>query len=195
MQTEPPKADSPRRNRRWFQFSLRSLFIGVTLLAAVSAYLAHKLLELRPDQRLVIACFRVDASKVADLLRHGANVNASFGDEPADETSPLYDPWTDGLGASTWTPLMALANAPELPDPPAAAKRLSLNPDRRRKLEEAISKEAIKKRRDDELTILRILLSHKADINADDGCGMTPLAMAVQSGKGCLISRTRPLAF
>jgi hypothetical protein len=30
MQTEPPK-----RKRRWFQFSLRTLMIGVTLLAAV----------------------------------------------------------------------------------------------------------------------------------------------------------------
>jgi hypothetical protein len=27
MQTEPPKADPPKRKRRWFQFSLRSLMI------------------------------------------------------------------------------------------------------------------------------------------------------------------------
>jgi hypothetical protein len=33
MSTEPSKADSPKRQRRWFQFSLRSLMIGVTLLA------------------------------------------------------------------------------------------------------------------------------------------------------------------
>jgi len=32
MQTEPPKADPPRRKRRWFQFSLRSLLIGVPYL-------------------------------------------------------------------------------------------------------------------------------------------------------------------
>jgi hypothetical protein len=32
MQTEPPKADLPKRKRRWFQFSLRTLLIAVTLL-------------------------------------------------------------------------------------------------------------------------------------------------------------------
>jgi hypothetical protein len=36
MQTEPSKADPPKRNRRWFQFSLRTLLIGVTLLAATT---------------------------------------------------------------------------------------------------------------------------------------------------------------
>ena len=40
MQTEPPKADSPKRKRRWFQFSLRSLMIGVTLFCvAVGGYI------------------------------------------------------------------------------------------------------------------------------------------------------------
>jgi hypothetical protein len=33
MQTESPKADPPKRKRRWFQFSLRTLMIGVALLA------------------------------------------------------------------------------------------------------------------------------------------------------------------
>jgi hypothetical protein len=33
MQTEPPKAEPPKRNRRWFQFSLRSQMIGVTVTA------------------------------------------------------------------------------------------------------------------------------------------------------------------
>ena len=34
MQTEPSKADPPKRQRRWSQFSLRTLMIGVTLCAA-----------------------------------------------------------------------------------------------------------------------------------------------------------------
>jgi hypothetical protein len=38
MQTEPPKADPPKRKRRWFQFSLRSLLIAVTLSAVVCSY-------------------------------------------------------------------------------------------------------------------------------------------------------------
>ena len=40
MQTEPTKVEPPKRKRRWFQFSLRTLMIGVTLLAAASAYVA-----------------------------------------------------------------------------------------------------------------------------------------------------------
>jgi hypothetical protein len=35
MQTEPPTAVPPKRKRRWFQFSLRTLLIVVTLLAAI----------------------------------------------------------------------------------------------------------------------------------------------------------------
>jgi hypothetical protein len=35
MQTEPPNADPPKRKRRWFQFSLRTLMIVVTLFCVV----------------------------------------------------------------------------------------------------------------------------------------------------------------
>jgi hypothetical protein len=42
MQTEPPKADPPKRKRRWFQFSLRTLMIvanaGASGEAGVSYY-------------------------------------------------------------------------------------------------------------------------------------------------------------
>ena len=40
MQTEPPKAEPPKRKRRWYQFSLRSLLIVVTLLAVPCAYVS-----------------------------------------------------------------------------------------------------------------------------------------------------------
>ena len=36
MQTEPPKADPPKRKRRWFQFSLRTLLI-FTLISRLPA--------------------------------------------------------------------------------------------------------------------------------------------------------------
>ena len=39
MPTEPPKAEPPKRRRRWFQFSLSSLMVGVTLLAVPCAYI------------------------------------------------------------------------------------------------------------------------------------------------------------
>jgi hypothetical protein len=37
MQAEPPNAEPPKRKRRWFQFSLRTLLIVVTLLAVALA--------------------------------------------------------------------------------------------------------------------------------------------------------------
>jgi hypothetical protein len=36
MQSEPPKAEPPKRKRRWFQFSLRTLMI-FTLICAVGS--------------------------------------------------------------------------------------------------------------------------------------------------------------
>jgi hypothetical protein len=36
---EPPKVEPPKRERRWFQFSLRTLMIGVTLLAVLPGWL------------------------------------------------------------------------------------------------------------------------------------------------------------
>jgi hypothetical protein len=42
MQTEPPKADPPRRKRRRFQFSLRTLLIFVMLLAVTCGYVCRQ---------------------------------------------------------------------------------------------------------------------------------------------------------
>ncbi len=42
MQAELSKTDPPKRNRRWFQFSLRTLMIGVTLLAVACGYVASQ---------------------------------------------------------------------------------------------------------------------------------------------------------
>jgi hypothetical protein len=38
MQSEPSTAEPPKRKRRWFQFSLRTLMIGVALLAVPLSY-------------------------------------------------------------------------------------------------------------------------------------------------------------
>jgi hypothetical protein len=37
MQAEPPKAEPPKRKRRWFQFSLRTLMIVVAIVAVQCA--------------------------------------------------------------------------------------------------------------------------------------------------------------
>ena len=53
MQTEPPKADPPKRKRRWFQFSLRSLLILVTLLAVVCGYVGRQAEFVRGRQAML----------------------------------------------------------------------------------------------------------------------------------------------
>jgi hypothetical protein len=40
MESEPTKAEPPKRKRRCFQFRLRTLLIGVTLVAVVCGYVA-----------------------------------------------------------------------------------------------------------------------------------------------------------
>jgi hypothetical protein len=42
MEAESPKADPPKRKRRWFQFSLRTLMIGVTIATFACAWLARE---------------------------------------------------------------------------------------------------------------------------------------------------------
>jgi hypothetical protein len=58
MEAEPPEADPPKRKRRWFQFSLRTLLIGVTLLAVPCAYVGW--------QAKIVRERRVELSRVVD---------------------------------------------------------------------------------------------------------------------------------
>ena len=55
MQTEPPKAEPPKRKRRWFQFSLRTLLIGVALLAVACAHVAHEAKIVRERRNWLVA--------------------------------------------------------------------------------------------------------------------------------------------
>jgi hypothetical protein len=50
MQADPPKAEPPKRKRRWFQFRLRTLMIVVTLLATVCAYVSWQMRIVRERQ-------------------------------------------------------------------------------------------------------------------------------------------------
>ncbi len=42
MDADPPISDPPKRKRRWYQFSLRTLLIGVSLLAAICGYVKRQ---------------------------------------------------------------------------------------------------------------------------------------------------------
>jgi hypothetical protein len=60
MQTEPPKAEPPKRKRRWYQFSLRTLMIGVTLFCVVvGGYVGW--------QAKIVRERRVELSRVVDV--------------------------------------------------------------------------------------------------------------------------------
>jgi hypothetical protein len=74
MQTEPPKAEPPKRKRRWFQFRLRTLMTVVTIFCVVGGYVAHEakitmdrkaMLETGSDGPVVD--FTVDKSKDAAI--------------------------------------------------------------------------------------------------------------------------------
>jgi hypothetical protein len=75
MEAAPPKVDPPKRKRRWFQFSLRTLMIVVTLLAAQCAYVAW---VVRDRQRLIQERDNVIQERDDALLRlNGPGVSYS----------------------------------------------------------------------------------------------------------------------
>jgi hypothetical protein len=61
MEAEPPTADPPRRNRRWFQFRLRSLLIFMPICAIGSVWVARRIEQKRKvrESRVNEAVFRL----------------------------------------------------------------------------------------------------------------------------------------
>jgi hypothetical protein len=107
METEPPKADPPKRKRRWFQFSLRSLMIGVTLLAVPLGYVGWQAKIVRDRKSWRDAIVRLGGSVSPQRPRPPGGAAAQpvpqpnwlrrlLGDEPAGfillPQDWLYDP-------------------------------------------------------------------------------------------------------
>ena len=55
METEPPEADPPKRKRRWFQFSLRTLMIFTIIVAVACGWLGNKIEQKRREREAVEA--------------------------------------------------------------------------------------------------------------------------------------------
>jgi hypothetical protein len=55
-QTDPSKSDLPRRKRRWFQFSLRSLLVLTLICAIWRAYLG-RMIEHKGRERKAVQAF------------------------------------------------------------------------------------------------------------------------------------------
>jgi hypothetical protein len=143
--------------------------------------------EMTLDQSLIVACTKVDVARVSQCLRDGASVSARLGD--ASDT--LVDPWTGvhiHSAAKSWTPLLALAESSVFPDPPSETPDSILKEVRNEiaktaAFQDMIPRADIEKRRNDMLTILWILLSHKCDVNAEDDYGATALYHAANAEK------------
>ena len=83
MEADPPKAEPPKRKRRWFQFSLRSLMIGVTLLAVPCAYVGWQAKIVRERRAMLGTIDAVGGRYLA--------INA--GELPAGMTGPGWIRW------------------------------------------------------------------------------------------------------
>ena len=59
MQTEPPKAEPPKRKRRWFQFSLRTMLIFTVVCAISSAWLGKKIERKRKERDAVAVILKL----------------------------------------------------------------------------------------------------------------------------------------
>src|SRR5437899_564525 len=101
--------ESSYRRRMRFQFIVTVTVVLMTVPSRAA--------ELTRDQRLIVACHRLDVDGVVAALRDGANVNARFGEG---DVMLFQDPWSLGwpMAAAKWTPLIAVASASDYPDPP-----------------------------------------------------------------------------
>ena len=85
------------------------------------------------------------------------------------------------VAVSKWTPLLALANACRYPDPPRDIDNTIEDLDWAQERIKVIPQQFLDERRDAQLAILRLLLSHKCKLNIHDGYGATPLFAAISN--------------
>jgi hypothetical protein len=69
MEAEPPKVEPPKRKCRWFQFSLRTLLIVVTLAAVACWVVADRQRLIRERDDALRAQATVDAWSAANAAR------------------------------------------------------------------------------------------------------------------------------
>ncbi len=69
MPTESPKAEPPKRKRRWFQFSLRTLLVFTLFCALASAWLSHKVAQKRAEREAAEAFAKLGSIVTYDYER------------------------------------------------------------------------------------------------------------------------------
>jgi hypothetical protein len=89
MQTEPPKADPPKRKRRWFQFSLRTLLIFTTIVALGSGWFRARIAKARKQRAAIEAI-----EKSGGMVLYDYQVDLSGGLMPNAKPPVVSWPWT-----------------------------------------------------------------------------------------------------
>jgi hypothetical protein len=71
MEAKPPKAEQPKRKRRWFQFSLRTLLIFTLIVAIACAWLGRKIERKRKEREAVEATVKLGGLVTCDYEKAG----------------------------------------------------------------------------------------------------------------------------
>src|SRR6266700_3862204 len=92
MDAEPPKVDPPKRKRRWFQFSLRTLMIFTLVVAVACAWLGRKIEQKRREREAVTAIVKLGGEAHYDY-QHQLGSNG----EPQLDAKPTGPDWLRSL--------------------------------------------------------------------------------------------------
>ena len=174
-QTQPGGASMDRRQ------SILILLLWVCMASSSTAQDDLKVIHGK-GQQLVIAAFQLDVERVNALLAEGTDPDTrlSFYDE-----SQFEDKWTLGfspIGSHNWTALLAVANSHRAPQPNQRAENTVAGLDASMAKLKAVDPKLIAERDSHRLTIAKLLIAAKANLDLDDGYGSTPLSSSVYSG-------------
>ena len=100
MQTEPQKAEPPKRKRRWYQFSLRTLFIFTAIVAIPYAYVGSQARIVRERRAMLSAVIDSGGGYRAYLPKEGTH--EFIGDLELDEPPFLRRCFGDETITELW---------------------------------------------------------------------------------------------
>lgn len=130
---------------------------------------------------LVEAAYHLNLDRLNEVLNKNVDVNAKYGKY---DKVVFSNPWDGGfshVGSRNWTPLLAVANASELPPPPPEVENSSDHNWTRQQAGQVPRSER-KKRRELKLRVAERLIKAGAHVNAHDGNGATALYEAAGFG-------------
>jgi hypothetical protein len=83
MEPEPPKVEALKRKRRWYQFSLRTMMIGVVIVAIPCAWLGRKINKKRHEREAVADIIKAGGIVVYDYQKPSLKTGQTF--KPVEE--------------------------------------------------------------------------------------------------------------